>query len=163
MREHTHLPAVVGFVSKHVAQHFRANRPRLSPAVSMKLLNVAPNAAERFRQHFPAASRALSQSRPRLPRRAVRALQLSWNLQVRSGEPDPLGADIVHVREDRGNGAGLAGRLGSPGRRVKMLKKNLIDAIISGEDLDRGSAQLSVNLVVNLALSRGHGSLLLGL
>jgi hypothetical protein len=28
MREHTHLPARVGFVRKHVAQHFRTNRPR---------------------------------------------------------------------------------------------------------------------------------------
>src|SRR5207253_10459257 len=34
MREHTHLPAMVGFVRKHVAQHFRASRPRPGPAVS---------------------------------------------------------------------------------------------------------------------------------
>src|SRR2546426_5801121 len=42
MREHTHLPAMVGFVRKHVAQHFQANRPRPSPAVSAKLLDAAP-------------------------------------------------------------------------------------------------------------------------
>jgi len=47
MREHTHLPAMASFVSKHVAQHFRANRPRLSPAVSPKLLDAAPAPAER--------------------------------------------------------------------------------------------------------------------
>jgi hypothetical protein len=41
----------------------------------------------------------------------VRAVELWWNLQVRSGKPDPLAADIVHVGEDRRNGAGLAGRL----------------------------------------------------
>jgi hypothetical protein len=59
MREHTHLPAMVGFVRKHVAQHFQANRPRRSPAVSAKLLDAAPTAAERFRKHLRAASGAL--------------------------------------------------------------------------------------------------------
>jgi hypothetical protein len=41
----------------------------------------------------------------------VRAVELWWNLQVRSCKPDPLGAHIVHVREDRRNGAGLPGGL----------------------------------------------------
>ena len=164
MREHTHLPAMVGFVSKHVAQHFRANRPRPSPAVSEKLLDAAPATAERFREHLRAASRALGQSRAGLLRRAVRTGKLSWNLQVRSGKPDPLAADIVHVRENRRNGAGLAGRFGSPGGRVKMFDENLVYAIIGGKDLDCGSAQLRVNLLrVNLRLTRGHGSLLLDL
>ncbi len=151
MREHTHLPAMVSFVRKHVAQHFQANRPRPSPAVSAKLLDAAPTAAERFREHLRAASGALGQSRAGLPRRAVRAIELWWNLQVRSGKPDPLGADIVHVGEDRRNGAGLAGRFGcrwfgDPGGRVKMFDKNLVHAIIGGKDLDCGSAELSVNL-----------------
>src|SRR5438477_7864669 len=58
MREHTHLPAMVGFVRKHVAQHFRANRPRPSPAVSQKLLDAAfvlttvLTIAERFSEHL---------------------------------------------------------------------------------------------------------------
>src|SRR6266704_3431719 len=61
MREHTHLPAMVGFVSKHVTQHFRANRPRPSPAVSQKLLDAgfvfrtAITTAERFGEHLRAA------------------------------------------------------------------------------------------------------------
>jgi hypothetical protein len=155
MREHTHLPAMVGFVRKHVAQHFHANRPRLRPAVSKKPLDAAPTTAERFREHFGAASGALSQSGTGLPRRAVRAVQLLWNLQVWSGKPDPLGADIVHVREDRRNGAGLAGRFGTPGGRVEMFDKNVVDAIIGDKNLDCGSAELSFNL----ALARGHGSL----
>jgi hypothetical protein len=162
MREHTYLPTMVGFVREHVAQHFRANRPRLSPAISVKLLNAAPT-AERFGKHLPAASGALGQSRAGLRRRAVRTVQLSWNLQVRSCKPDPLGADVVHVREDGRDGAGLAGRFGFPRGRVKMLDKNLIDAIIGGKDLDRGSAQLSAQLSVNLGLTRGHSSLLLDL
>ncbi len=56
----------------------------------------------------------------------------------------------MHVREDRRNGADLAGRFGwrfgSPGGRVKMFDKNLVHAIIGGKDLDCGSAELSVNL-----------------
>jgi hypothetical protein len=155
MREHTHLAAMVGFVRKHVAQHFHANRPRLSPAVSKKLLDAAPTSAERFREHLGAASGALGQSCAGLLRRTVRAVELWWNLQVRSGKPDPLGADIVHVREDRRNGAGLAGRFGSPGGRVKMFDKDLVYAIIGGKNLSCDSAELSVNL----ALARGHGSL----
>ena len=81
MREHTHLPAMVGFVRKHVAQHFHANRPRRSPAVSAKLLDAAPTTAERFSEHLRAASGALGQSRTGLLRRAVRAVELSWNLR----------------------------------------------------------------------------------
>jgi len=155
MREHTHLPAMVGFVRKHVTQHFRASRPRLSPAVSAKLLDVALTTTERFSEHFRAASSALGQCRAGLRRRAVRAVELSWNLQVRSGKPDPLNAHVVHVCEDRGNGAGLDGRFGSPSARVEMFDKHLVHALIGGKDPDCGSAELSVNLV----LVRGHGSL----
>src|ERR1022692_1449589 len=164
MREHTHLSAMVGFVRQHVAQHFRANRPRLSPAVSAKLLDAASTTVERFSEHLRAASSALGQSRTGLLRRAMRAVELCWNLQVRGCKPDPLGADIVHVREDRRNGTGLAGRLRSPEGRVKMLDKNLVHAIIGSKDLDRGSAELSVNRgFVKLGWTGGHGSLLLDL
>ena len=157
MGEHTHLPAMVGFVRKHVAQHFHANRPGPSPAISAKFLDAAPT-TERFSEHLRTASGALGQSRTRLPRRAVRAVELSWNLQVRSCKPDPLGADVVHVREDRRNRADFvfAGRFRSPGSRVKMFDKNLVHAIIGGKDADCGSAELSVNL----GWTRGHGSLL---
>jgi hypothetical protein len=160
MREHAHLPAMVGFVREHVAQHFRANRPRPGPAVSVKLLDAAPTIAERFSEHLLAASGALRQRCAGLLRRAVYTVELWWNLQVRSGEPDPLGADVVHVGEDRRNGADAAGRFGwrfrFPGGGVKVFDKDLVDAIIDGEDPDCGSAELSVNLV----LTRGHGSLL---
>src|SRR6202453_4441473 len=84
MREHAHLPAMVGFVRNHVAQHFHANRPRPSPAVSAKLLDAAPATTERLSKHLLAASGALRQSRAGLPRRAVRAIELSRNFQVRS-------------------------------------------------------------------------------
>jgi len=161
MREHTHLPAMVGFVSQHVAQHLRANRPRAGPAISTKHLDPASTSVQRFSQHLRAASRALRQSRTSLLRRAIRAVELCRNLQVRSRKPDPLGADIVHVREDRRDGASLAGRFGSPGGRVKLFDNNLVYAIIDGKHLDCGSAQLSPNLVGlnrNLALTRVHRS-----
>jgi hypothetical protein len=153
---------MVGFVRKHVAQHFHANRPGLSPAVSAELLHAAPT-AQRFSQHLRAASGALGQSRMGLLRRAMRAVELCWNLQVRSGKPDPLGANIVHVREDRRNGTDLARWLGSPGGRVKTFDENLVHAFIGGKYLDCGSAELSLNLVLNFVLTRGHLSLLLDL
>ncbi len=80
MREHKHLPAMVGFVRKHVAQHFHANRPRPSPAVAAKLLDAVPTAAKRFSEHLRAASGALGQSRAGLLRRAVRAVELPFAL-----------------------------------------------------------------------------------
>ena len=70
------------------------------------------------------------------------------------GKPDPFGADVVHVREDRGNGAGLAGRFGSPGARVEMLDKHLVHALVGGEDLDRRSAELSVNILLTRGQSK---------
>src|SRR4029077_18809237 len=51
MRQHTHLPAMVRFVTKHVANHFHASRPWQTPAVSAKLLHPALT-AQRFRQHL---------------------------------------------------------------------------------------------------------------
>src|SRR5260370_27398055 len=59
MREHAHLPAMVRFVSNHVAQHFQANRPGPSPAVSSKLLDASPATAERLSEHLRAPSGAL--------------------------------------------------------------------------------------------------------
>ena len=164
MRQHANLPAMVGFVSQHVAQHFHANRPGPSPAVSAKLLDAASTTAERFREHLRATSGALGQSRAGLLRRAARAVELWWNLQVRSGQPDPFGADIMHMREDRRNAANfiLAGRFGPPGGRVKMFDKNLVDAIIDEKNLGgSGTGYRSAELGVKLGLARAHGLLLL--
>ena len=59
MREHTHLPAMVSFVTKHVTQHLRAGGPSPSPAVSTELLHAVARTSERFGQHLRAASGAL--------------------------------------------------------------------------------------------------------
>jgi len=153
MRQHTHLPAMVGFVRKHVAEHFHANRPRPSPAVSAKLLHPPSTTPERFTEHLLAASAALRQSRTGLPRRAARAVELSWNFQMWSCKPDPLASHIVHVREDCRNRADLAGRFGSLGGRGKMFDKHLVHALIGRKDPDCRSVELSVNL----GLTRAHG------
>src|ERR1700722_11206675 len=105
MRQHAHLAAMVGFVSEHVAQHFRTDRPGLSPAIAVKSFDAVPT-TEGFDEHLGATGCALGQSGAGLLRRAVGAVELGRNLQVRSGQPDPLRADIVHVSEDRGNSAG---------------------------------------------------------
>ena len=159
MREHAHLPAMVGFVRQHVAQHFRACRPGLGPSVSVKLLDAARTitTAKRIGEHLRAASGALGESSAGLLRRAVRAAEQSWHLQVRSRKPDPLAADIVHVGEDGRDGPGLAGGFGCPGSRVKTFDKNLVHALIRGKDLYGCSAELSVDLeFVKLGLTRGH-------
>jgi hypothetical protein len=172
MRQHTHLPAMVRFVRNHVAQHFHASRPRPAPAVSQKLLDAATTATERFREHLFAANGALRQSRASLLWRAVRAVELSWNLQVRRRKPDPLRADLVHVREDRRNRAALAGRFRFPRGRVKMFDEHLVHALIGGKDSHCGSPQLRLTLsahsrprlcvnlpTLNLVLTPAHGSL----
>jgi hypothetical protein len=112
--------------------------------------------AERLSEHVRTARGALGQSRTGLPRRAVRAVELRWKLQVRSCKPDPFGADVVHLSEDRRNGAGLSPRFGPPGGRVKMFDQNPVDAIICRKDPDCRSTELRVNL----GLTRGQGSLL---
>jgi hypothetical protein len=157
MREHAQLPAMVGFVSKHVAQHLYTHRPGLSPSVSHKLLYAAPAAAERLTQHLRAANCALGQSRAGLHRRAVRAVELSWNLQVRRCKPDPLAADIMHVRKDRSNRADLAGRFGwqfrFPGSRIKMFDQHLIHALVGRKHPHCSAVESGVNLALNLVLN----------
>jgi hypothetical protein len=157
MRQHNHLPAMVGFVSKHVAQHLHTNRPRRSPAVSAKLVDAALPATKRFREHLPATSSALGQPRTSLLRRTVRAVQLCWHLQMRSRKPHPLGPNIVHMRKDRHNTPSLARRFRSPRDRVKTFNQMLVHAVTGRKHQNRGSVELTVNLL----LTRGHGTLLL--
>jgi hypothetical protein len=58
----------------------------------------------------------------------------------------------MHVREDRRNAAGLAGRFGSPRRRVKMFDKHLVHALIGRKDPHCGSPKLTLNPVLTLNL-----------
>jgi hypothetical protein len=52
MGEHADLTAMVGFVSEHVAEHLRADRPGLGPAVSAKLLDAAIVSVKGFGEHL---------------------------------------------------------------------------------------------------------------
>jgi hypothetical protein len=162
MCEHTYLPAMVGFVRKHVAQHFRANWPGASPSVPQKCPDAASFTAERFREHFGAANCALGQSLADLLRRTVRAAELGRNLQVRSRKPYPLRANIVHVREDRCDAADSTRRFGPPYAGVKMFDKKLVHALIRRKDPDRGAAELSANLGLIGSGSINLGSIDLG-
>ena len=72
-----------------------------------------------------------------------------------SCKPDPLSADIVHVRKDRRNRTNLAVWFRLPNGSVKMLDKEMIHPIIGSKDLCCGLAELAVNLV----LACGQGSL----
>jgi hypothetical protein len=63
------------------------------------------------------------------------------------------------VREDRGDGAGagFAGRLGCPDFKVEMFDKELVDALVRGEDSDCGLGELNVKR----GLTRRHGSVVI--
>jgi hypothetical protein len=151
MREHTHLAAVVGFVSEHVAEHFGADGPRRSPSVAVKFLDAAAaitafdihgtlgiNGVESFGENVYAAGGAFGQRFAGLLLRATRAMQLCRDFQVWGGEPDPLGTDVVHVGEDSRDAAGLARWLSLPGGWVEMLDEHLIHEVVGGKDLDGG-------------------------
>jgi len=81
LRPVKNLAAMVGFVGKHVAKHFHADRPCRGQGVATKPLD-APTAPQRFGQHLHAAGCAFSQrgagllgAQPRLPLRGGRATQ----------------------------------------------------------------------------------------
>jgi hypothetical protein len=67
-------------------------------------------------------------------------MQLSWNLQVRSGQPDPLGAHVVHVRKNRRNTAQLTRSFGVPRMGIKIFDQHLIHVIVHSENPRRGAA-----------------------
>src|SRR5205807_10025662 len=103
------------------------------PAVAEKFLDAAL-AVESFGQHFATARAALGESGASLFWGAVRPVELGWNFQMRSGQPDPLAADVVHVREDGGDRADfcewISCRLWPPRGRIKVFDHKLVHALI---------------------------------
>ncbi len=161
MRKHTYLPAMVGFVRNHVAEHFRTDRPWFGPGVAAKLVDAPASIAESVREHLRATSCAFGESRTRLPRSAAGAVELWRNLDVWSCKPDPLGADVVHVREDRSDGANVARRPGFPRGGIQMLDQHLVDAIIGGKNPGGGAADLRAHFVlISDGLTLAHDYLL---
>src|SRR5271165_5631054 len=111
MRKHAHLPAMVGLMSNHVAQHLHANGPVPAPSIPAKRPDPAPT-TESLRNHLGTPTGALRQRRPRLLRSAPRAIELRWSLKMRSRQPDPLASHVMHMGKDRRNGPHIARRLG---------------------------------------------------
>jgi hypothetical protein len=143
----------------HVAEHLWPDRPGSSPAISAELLYAPALAAERFGERGLAASGALGQCGTRLPRRASRTVQLVWNSQVWRRQPDPLCPHIVHVGKNSRNRTHVSWRFGFPCGRMKILNKNLIQAIIGRKDPNCGLAKLNVSP----ASGDSHGVFLLRL
>jgi hypothetical protein len=114
---------------------------------------------ERFCEHLGTASATFGQRLAGLLWRAMRAIELSWNLQVRGRKPDPLTAHIVHVRENRSDVADLAGRLRRPCVGIKMLDESLVYAIVNCEYSRRRTAELRGDD----RFTYGHDPLLLAL
>jgi hypothetical protein len=144
LREHANLSAMMSFMGQHVAQHFHADRPGLTPAVPLKLLDAATT-AERFREHFGTARPTIGQRCAGLRLSAMGAIELNWDLQVRSCQPDPLTTNIVHVRKDGSDAADLAGRFRGPCVSTEMLDNRLIYAIIDRKYPSRGPAELRID------------------
>lgn len=84
----------------------------------------------------------------------MRAVELWRNFQVRRCKPDPLAADIVHVGEDRRNGADVAGRLRHLCGGVEVLDEELVEALVCREDAEGGFCLLREKL----GSTRRHGS-----
>ncbi len=139
-REHDDLSAMVGFVGEHVEQHFGADWPGSRPSVSEKMLDWIVASAERFGEHVCAAGGAFGQLRAGLLRGAVRPVEQRRHVEMRSVEPHPLAANIVHVGENGRDGAGVAGWFRFPGERVEMFDDRLIEAIVRGKHLNSNLA-----------------------
>ena len=129
MRKHAHLPAMVRFVGKHVAQHLHASRPRLAqPSLRNISMRPPPSSASASISAHPAA---LSANPARTSSR-VACVRFSCRGTFRCGAVSRIHfvrtlcmcvkiAAIVRT---------LPGGLRSPCRRVQMLQKYLVHALI---------------------------------
>src|SRR5215467_8260232 len=121
MRQHADLAAVMCVVHDHIDEHRTASRPRLGPSVPMKMFDAAGRVSQRLGKHLRTAFGALRERRGGLLLRAPRALKRRWQLYVRSGKPQPLAANVVHMTEGVGDRArAAAGKFRAPGARIQF-------------------------------------------
>src|SRR5262249_56914809 len=100
-------------------------------------------AIQRFAEHPYTSLCTFRQRPPRLFLGTAGAVELSRQLDVRGGEPEPFAPDVMHMREDRDNRAGVAaGRLGSPGLGIKMAQNKLVHPFVDRIALKQGLAKL---------------------
>jgi len=136
MGEHGRLSAVMGVMGNHVGEHGNARRPWPGPAIAQKTLPAAPGSSQSFREHLGAAFATFGQRISCLFLGAAAALKRRWELEVWSGEPEPLAANVVDVREDGGDGATFVARpLRLPRARVELLQKKLVHSIVQSISL----------------------------
>jgi hypothetical protein len=121
----------------------RRREPTPGPAITAELLDAACGIRERVGDHLAASCCAFGQRRFGLLGCAPRSIELRRQLQMRSGQAQPLAANIVHMREDRGDGASLIPwRFGSSCARVKMHEHKLVHAVVDGVGLCHHSVGL---------------------
>jgi len=89
---------------------------------AMMGIDATRGAVQGFREQLRATLGALRQRNARLLLRAARAIELSGQMGMRSGEPQPFATDVVHMSEYRRDGArGRAGRPCPPSERARAM------------------------------------------
>ena len=136
MRQHAYLAAMMGFMREHVGKHGGAPGPRSGPTVAAELLHTTVRAGEGFGEHLRGEPRAFRQRSACLALRAAGAIELSRQLEMRSGEPQPLATDVVDLGQDGSDRARVAARgLGVPGVGIEMLEDELVYVVADGVGL----------------------------
>lgn len=133
MSQHAYLPTVMSIVDDHVSNHGDSRGPRSGPPVAEEFFDSSLRRVQRLFEQLRAAPCAFSQRSSRLTLRAACAIEFSGQLNMRRGEPQPLAPDIMHMSEDRRDGARITtGRLRPPGAGIQVLEDELIHPLING-------------------------------
>ena len=110
VREHRDLPAMVGLMRKHVGEHGAASGPDLRIAVTGEFRDPALRIrGQRVGEHAETLRGAFLMRGGSLLDRAAMRVEQGRAFQVRRGIPEPRHADVVEVRENRGDGATVSG------------------------------------------------------
>jgi hypothetical protein len=142
MRQHAHLAAMVRIMQNHVRKHGRAPGPRLGPTIPNELPD-ANRPSQGFGQHLRAAFGAFHQRGTDLTLRAAGSIKLRGQLEMRRGKPQPLPANVVHMRKDRRDGAHVsAGRFCPPGAGMQTLDDKLIHLVVYGVGFQQRLAKI---------------------
>jgi hypothetical protein len=153
MGQHTHLTAMMRIVRNHIDHHGSARRPLFRPTVAVKSFDPALGVGESACNHLGAACAALTQSSSYLFLRATGAVEWGRELKMWGRQPQPFAANIVNMRENRGDRPSLTpGQFRAPRRRIEMLENHLIHPFIYGVTLHQYLAKIDANV----SLGSGH-------
>jgi hypothetical protein len=144
VRQHADLSTVMGIVRDHIRKHCRSCGPRSGPTIAPELADTAVW-PERFAKHLCAAQGTFCQCDSCLLLGTAGAVELCRQLEMWGGEPEPLAANVVHVREYRGNCAHIAPEsLCPPSLRMEVLENELIHLVVDDVAFRERSEKLSV-------------------